>query len=988
MIIKGKPEEGLQEHQQSAYNAITKALETSDRAAFVMPTGCGKSFVALQLMEEYRDKNILFLTSRTPIRSQMYSYIKEYIVGEENNGTKNDIKIAEEHFPNLKIMLYDNLLRVDSDVMKKINADLIIMDELHRTGAEKWGQKVDQLLESNPNAKILGMTATPDRMDNQNVIDNLFEGKVSYELTLVDAIKRGIVTPPDYVKCVYSLNEELTSMQEKIASSNLDETSKNELEEKYEKMRRIVEDADGIPELFSKNMKNKSGKYVVFCKSKEHMDEIISKVPEWFDDIDKNPEIYSVYSGNEQKSDDEQIKKFIESQSEHLKLLFSIEKLNEGLHMSDISGVIMLRPTDSRIVYLQQLGRALSSVTAREKTIVFDLVGNYLKVNLDKEINDVTEKDLEERNLNQRIRNEQKTISDIDIFKISGETKEFLDLLEESNAILGVSDYLTNAKKIKEWMEEKNTTKPPAVSSQNKEEKKLGRALNYIKNVLIKSYKTLENEEEKRKFEEKHPEIIEVMEIVNWIDENNISLSLLQARKIKEWMEKNGTTKPPVRGSQNEGEKKLGYALNNLKNGLIKQYKMLESEEEKRKFEEKHPEIFEIVQIVDEINANNISPYLKNARDIKEWMEKNGTIKPPVRGSQNEEEKKLGCALNNLKNGLIKQYKMLESEEEKRKFETKHPEIFEIVQIVDEIDANNISLYLKNARDIKEWMKKNNTSIPPKTSSSDKEEKRLGIALVGIKQYFKPYTLLNNNEEKKKFEKEHPDVFEIMQIIDEIDANKISRYLKNARDIKEWMKKNNTSIPPKKISSDTEEKRLGIALVGIKQYFKPYTLLNNNEEKRKFETKHPDVFEIMQIIDEINTNNINPYLKNVRDIKEWMKEKGTTKSPSQTALDIEEKRLGIALSSIRKQFIKPYMLLDNNEEKKKFEEKHPEIFEVMEIVDWIDTVSGKKKQAEVFNLACENEVLDEKIRKAKELEAIYKDTLNKNERNNIGEDDE
>ena len=111
--------------------------------------------------------------------------------------------------------------------------------------------------------------------------------------------------------------------------------------------------------------------------------------------------------------------------------------LNEGLHVEDISGVIMARPTDSRIIYLQQLGRALSSDTSRNKTIVFDLVNNYLKNNLDAEIN--------RRTNGSKIINgdgagigggEDTEIEDLDTFRIQGETKEFLELLNEVQGII------------------------------------------------------------------------------------------------------------------------------------------------------------------------------------------------------------------------------------------------------------------------------------------------------------------------------------------------------------------------------------------------------------------------------------------------------------------------------------------------------------------------------------------------------------------------
>ena len=490
MIISGLPEEGLQKHQQDAYKAVTNSLKSGNRAAVVIPTGCGKSFISLQLMEDNREKNILFIAPTIAIKNQMYKYIAKYVVGEEPTEER---QIAEEHFPNLKIMLYPTLLRMDSEILENLKPDIIIMDELHRTGADKWGPKVNTLLDTYSKAKVLGLTATPDRMDDKNVVDDLFEGNISYELTLVEAIKRGIVKPPKYVKCDYELRDMLVGIAEQIKECDNKETRES-LEEKLDKMRKIVDQAEGIPELFAKNMTKKDGKYIVFCKDKEHMKQMMEEAKKWFAEIDSKPEMYYVYSGNDKNlvnqdgenkhSNEEQIKRFEESKSNHLKLLFSIDMLNEGLHVEDISGVIMLRPTDSRIIYLQQLGRALSSDKTREQTIVFDLVNNYLKNNLDREINDKSKREIsyerKEREVGQVENRDDYVQEDIDIFRIQGETKEFLELFEEINEELGQA-YLINARKIKAWMEERGTTKPPSNSAKDATEHSLGRALSRIR---------------------------------------------------------------------------------------------------------------------------------------------------------------------------------------------------------------------------------------------------------------------------------------------------------------------------------------------------------------------------------------------------------------------------------------------------------------------------------------------------------------------------
>ena len=744
-----------------------------------------------------------------------------------------------------------------NEIMENLNPDIIIMDELHRTGADKWGEKIDDLININPNAKILGLTATPDRMDDKNIVDDLFSGNVDYELTLVDAIQKGIVQAPNYVKCDYSLRDSLESIKTEIEQCSNPQT-KRELQKRYDKMRRIVEHAEGISALFAKNMTPKDGKYIVFCKNKQHMDELIESSKEWFANIDTNPEIYSVYSGEgySEKVNKNTIKSFEASKSKHLKLLFSVDMLNEGLHVEDISGVIMLRPTDSRIIYLQQLGRALSSDTSREKTIVFDLVNNYLKNNLDAEINQRKHKtgDFKGNTINIGGSDGKSLTEDIDIFRIQGETKEFLELLNEVQGILGHNDHLTNALNIKTWMEQRKTIKPPSSISKDLEEKRLGIALSNIRQTLIKPYLQLKTEQEKKIFEEEHPEFKKIFEIINWIDENNISLHLINARQIKFWMKEKNSNKPPRLRCNDKEEQRLGTALQSIRLRLLNPYLQIVDEEEKLKFENEHPELQEVMQIVNWIDGHNLFPNLVNARAIKIWMQTHKTTKSPSAVSKDAEEKRLGTALTELRRNLIKPYMQLETEEEKLEFSEKHPEIDEVLQIINWIDTNKVNPNLANIRDIKAWMEERKTTKPPSSNSKDKEEKRLGRALGNIKQtLFKIYMQLGA-QEKEEFEQEHPEFREIMEIINWIDENNISPYLINARDIKQWVEQNQFAKLPSRSSKAVEEEReLGKKLSYIRQdLIGTYMKLQTEQEREIFREKHPEIDEIMSIISELD----------------------------------------------------------------------------------------------------------------------------------------
>ena len=705
MIKNGQQELELQEHQQDAYNAVQKTYEQGNRAAVVIPTGCGKSFIALKLMEDNRDKNILFLAPTIAIRNQMYNYIAKYIVGEEPTSERPAKKIAEEHFPNLKIRLYQTLLKVSDEKMEKYHADIIIMDELHRTGAEKWGEKVNTLLEKNPNAKILGLTATPERMDEQNVIDKLFEGNISYELTLVEALRRRILKSPKYVKCDYALGEYIEGLKEAIDSCS-DEKTKSELQKKVEQMRRIVEEAEGIPELFKNNIQKKDGKYIIFCKDKEHMELLQSKVSEWFGEIDSEPETYSVYSGKTERKNNEDIKNFETSKSEHLKLLFCVDMLNEGVHIEGVSGVIMARPTDSRIVYLQQLGRALSSDPSGEQTIIFDLVNNYVKNNLDAEVNgrneDISHGNKENTIIGEKGEKSEKSQSvDIDIFKIQGETLKFLELLEEINGITGRSTYLKNAEAILEWIKRQENPKLPSADSKNEEEKKLRNALNSIRTHLIKPYMEKTTDEEREKFREKHPEVDDVRKIIKEIDISTATY-YLNAQRILEWIKRQENPKKPSKLSENEEEKKLGNALSSIRTYLINPYMEKTTNEEREEFREKHPEIDDVRKIIKEIDISTSTHYL-NAQRILEWIKCQENPKKPYSKSKNEEEKKLGTALQNIRSQLIKPYMEKPTDEEREQFREEHPETDAVLEIVSDID---IKYGTKKQKELAELIKR------------------------------------------------------------------------------------------------------------------------------------------------------------------------------------------------------------------------------------------------------------------------------------------
>jgi len=178
---------------------------------------------------------------------------------------------------------------------------------------------------------------------------------------------------PKYVTTVYQYQKTLAKYQVRV--DNLRAPGIQDVNKKYlDALRRALEQADGLDKVFAHHITNKSGKYIVFCANKEHMDEMVSHVPEWFAGVNPDVVVYEAYSDD--PNTDKAFADFKTDTTNRLKLLFCIDMLNEGVHVEGISGVILFRPTISPIIYKQQIGRALTAGDTAAP-LILDVVNNF-----------------------------------------------------------------------------------------------------------------------------------------------------------------------------------------------------------------------------------------------------------------------------------------------------------------------------------------------------------------------------------------------------------------------------------------------------------------------------------------------------------------------------------------------------------------------------------------------------------------------------------
>ena len=350
----------LFEHNRQAYEAAVTMLEKTGKAAVIHPTGTGKSFIGFKLCEDNPDKTILWLSP------------SEYIFKTQ---LENLAVVSEGYQPeNIKFFTYAKLMNMAAEEISEIKPDYIILDEFHRCGAEMWGMGVQRLLGIFKKAPVLGFSATAVRyLDNQrDMADELFEGNIASEMTLGESIVRGILNLPKYILSMYSYSKDLEKYEKRVKSAK-NKAVRDTATAYLEALKRALSNAEGLDVIFDKHMTDRHGKYIIFTPNYDTMQDYMELSKDWFSRVDEAPHIYSVYSDDPSAS--KSFRDFKEDDSEHLKLLYCIDALNEGVHVEDVSGVILMRPTVSPIIYKQQIGRALSASKSREP-VIFDIVNN------------------------------------------------------------------------------------------------------------------------------------------------------------------------------------------------------------------------------------------------------------------------------------------------------------------------------------------------------------------------------------------------------------------------------------------------------------------------------------------------------------------------------------------------------------------------------------------------------------------------------------
>lgn len=366
----------------------TKVVSTEkgeDRALLISATGTGKTYASAFAMRELGFKRVLFLVHRGQLaRQTKKSYEKIFdksvsmgLVGAGHSDYDRDYIFATVQTLNRD----EHLQKYEPDAF-----DCIILDEAHHSSANTY-QKVMNYF----TPKLwLGMTATPDKRDDdieEKNIYQIFNYQIAYEIRLQQAMEENMLCPFHY----FGITDVSLLGDKEIKSKKLTEASFNQLVGD-ERVKHIIEQA---------NYFGHSGdrvKGLIFCSRIDESVELSNKFNQTI-----NPEtgrFFRTIALNGEATEEERQRAFerlamdenmldtanqsnakqifdTEGKIQPLDYIFSVEILNEGVDIVEVNQVIMLRPTESPIVFIQQLGRGLRKANGKEYVVILDFIGNY-----------------------------------------------------------------------------------------------------------------------------------------------------------------------------------------------------------------------------------------------------------------------------------------------------------------------------------------------------------------------------------------------------------------------------------------------------------------------------------------------------------------------------------------------------------------------------------------------------------------------------------
>ena len=333
--------------------------EKHDKGLIVAATGIGKTFLAA--FDSCDFQRILFVAHRDEILSQAehsFKCVRYELTTGHFNGSRKDSD-ADIIFASVQTL--GNPAYLENGPFAPDAFDYLIIDEFHHAVADYYQNIIDYFKPK----FLLGLTATPERLDNQDVFA-LIDYQLVYEVRLKEAINKGWLVPFRY----YGIYDDLDYDQVDFRQGQYDAEQLAALASVHKRGQLI----------FKHYAKYSSRRALGFCINRRHALYMTSYFQA--QGISCRAVISGTVNSEQQALVTDRETAISELKTGKLAVIFSVDMFNEGLDIPELDMVMFLRPTQSPIVFLQQLGRGLRKSRGKSYVNVLDFIGNYKKANL------------------------------------------------------------------------------------------------------------------------------------------------------------------------------------------------------------------------------------------------------------------------------------------------------------------------------------------------------------------------------------------------------------------------------------------------------------------------------------------------------------------------------------------------------------------------------------------------------------------------------
>ena len=338
---------------EALYALENSRAEGAVRGLVQAATGVGKTYLAA--FDSVKFKRVLFVAHREEILKQAAESFRNVRPADDYGFFDGKRKDTGRNMIFASVFTLGREEYLTDEFFPRNYFDYIVIDEFHHAVNDQYRRIVDYFKPG----FLLGLTATPERMDGRNIYE-ICDYNVPYEISLKEAINKGVLVPFHY----YGIYDETDYSGLHLVKGRYDE---KELTETY------IRNPGRYDLIYRYYRKYGSQRALGFCCSRVHAEEMAKEF------CRRGVAAVAVYSNADGEYSEDRQEAVRRLKNQEIRVIFSVDMFNEGVDIASVDMVMFLRPTESPVVFLQQLGRGLRISRGKTFLNVLDFIGNYEK---------------------------------------------------------------------------------------------------------------------------------------------------------------------------------------------------------------------------------------------------------------------------------------------------------------------------------------------------------------------------------------------------------------------------------------------------------------------------------------------------------------------------------------------------------------------------------------------------------------------------------